>query len=197
MLVNRLVKMLNFLRKWPSRGSESHFFLRTLSVTVPYGLTPRPSYYHAFKGRAHARRQTVEYGVFVHPLVLSSGARHGPRIARPHGVNRWNLEMPSSFPSLLLAPTVTEEMVTQEELPAKPESGSEGSSALESTLTTRLRSDAALLVMTLTDGLRNVLTSVGKAGDHPVIKVGTRPLHRPDLELQAAAGDIPRYHAGK
>ena len=149
------------------------------------------------KGRFHARCQTLQNGRFVHLLVLSSGGQQGPRIARPHGVNRWNLEMPSSFPSLLLAPTVTEEMVTQEELPAKPESGSEGSSALESTLTTRLRSDAALLVMTLTDGLRNVLTSVGKAGDHPVIKVGTRPLHRPDLELQAAAGDIPRYHAGK
>ena len=133
----------------------------------------------------------------MHLLVLSSDAQHGPRISRTHGVNRWNLEMPSSSSILLLAPMVTEEMVTQEELPAKPESGSEGSSALESTLTTRLRSDAALLVMTLTECLRNVLTSVGKAGDRPVIKARTRPLHRPDPELQAAAGDIPCYHARK
>ena len=43
MLVNSLVKMLNFLRKWPSRGSESHFFLRTLSVTVPGNVSSIPT----------------------------------------------------------------------------------------------------------------------------------------------------------
>ena len=80
------------------------------------------------KGRAHARRQTVEYGVFVHPLVLSSGARHGPRIARPHGVNVLKLELSASTTIQARAATGAEELVTQEELPAEPDSGSEGSS---------------------------------------------------------------------
>ena len=80
------------------------------------------------KGRAHARRQTVEYGVFVHPLVLSSGARHGPRIARPHGVNVLKLELSASTTTQAPAAMGAEGLITQEVLPAEPDSGSEGSS---------------------------------------------------------------------
>ena len=81
-----------------------------------------------FKGRAHARRQTVEYGVFVHPLVLSSGARHGPRIARPHGVTVLKLELSASTTTQAPAAMGAEGLITQEVLPAEPDSGSEGSS---------------------------------------------------------------------
>ena len=46
---------------------------------------------------------------------------------------------------------------TQEELPAEPESGSEGSSTVESTSVTRKRSDAGLLCISLMHDLNNVL----------------------------------------
>lgn len=82
----------------------------------------------AFKGLDHARCQTVEYGVFVHPLVLSSGARHGPRIARPHGVTVLKLELSASTTTQAPAAMGAEGLITQEELPAEPDSGSEGSS---------------------------------------------------------------------
>ena len=42
MLLISLVEMLNFLRNWPFRGSESQFFLRTLPVTVTDGAFPTP-----------------------------------------------------------------------------------------------------------------------------------------------------------
>ena len=80
------------------------------------------------KGRAHARCQTVEYGVFVHPLVLSSGAHHGPRIARPHGVTVLKLELSASTTTQAPAAMGAEGLITQEVLPAEPDSGSEGSS---------------------------------------------------------------------
>jgi hypothetical protein len=80
------------------------------------------------KGLDHARCQTVEYGVFVHPLVLSSGARHGPRIARPHGVTVLKLELSASTTTQAPAAMGAEGLITQEELPAEPDSGSEGSS---------------------------------------------------------------------
>ena len=76
------------------------------------------------KGRAHARCQTVEYGVFVHPLVLSSGAHHGPRIARPHGVTVLKLELSASTTTQAPAAMGAEGLITQEVLPAKPDSGS-------------------------------------------------------------------------
>ena len=93
-------------------------------------ISARPplSYFPLIKGRAHARCQTVEYGVFVHPLVLSSGARHGPRIARPHGVTVLKLELSASTTTQAPAAMGAEGLITQEELPAEPDSGSEGSS---------------------------------------------------------------------
>ena len=112
------------------------------SVTYCNGLanlscSPRGSFSYSkiclprarsLKGRAHARCQTVEYGVFVHPLVLSSGARHGPRIARPHGVTVLKLELSASTTTQAPAAMGAEGLITQEELPAEPDSGSEGSS---------------------------------------------------------------------
>ena len=93
-------------------------------------ISARPplSYFPLIKGRAHARCQTVEYGVFVHPLVLSSGARHGQRIARPHGVTVLKLELSASTTTQAPAAMGAEGLITQEELPAEPDSGSEGSS---------------------------------------------------------------------
>ena len=67
-----------------THGSRRRLNCRDTLVVLKADFTPavRPS----------------KLAVFVHLLVLSSGGQHGPRIARPHGVNRWNLEMPSSFP---------------------------------------------------------------------------------------------------
>ena len=60
---------------------------------------------------------------------------------------------------------------TQEELPAEPESGSEGSSTVESTSVTRKRSDAGLLCISLMHGIDNVLGRAAKAGRRPVTMV--------------------------
>ena len=127
-------------RKFPLNLSARLFFTsRTSRVAVGRDPTAPPPFSpprerskavrgHGVKGRAHARCQTVEYGVFVHPLVLSSGARHGPRIARPHGVTVLKLELSASTTTQAPAAMGAEGLITQEELPAEPDSGSEGSS---------------------------------------------------------------------
>ena len=76
-----------------------------------------------------------------------------------------------------------EKMLTQEELPQEPGSGSKGSSTVEPTLTTSLRSATALLVITLTDVLENVLRSAAKAGRWPHHHDHTRPQRRSVMSL--------------
>ena len=62
-------------------------------------------------------------------------------------------------------------LLTQEELPGKPESGSEGSSIVESNSMTRMASDAGLLYVSLMYVIENVLGRPAKAGRRPVIMV--------------------------
>ena len=68
-----------------------------------------------------------------------------------------------------------EKWLTQEELPAEPGSGSEGSSTVESTLASSMRPATVLLVTMLTDGLETVLGSAAKAGRRPHHHDHTRP----------------------
>ena len=74
-------------------------------------------------------------------------------------------------------------MLTQEELPTEPGSGYEGSSTIESTLTSSMRSATALLVTMLTDGLENGLGEAAKAGRRPYHHDHTRPHHQRLNEL--------------
>ena len=53
------------------------------------------------KGRAHARCQTLSNGGFVHLLVLSSDAQHGPRNGRTHVVPLAKLELSASTTTTL------------------------------------------------------------------------------------------------
>ena len=103
----------------------------------------------------------------------SSSHSEGPR-----GVATLKLELPESTTNVLRTLMYLEKMLTQEELPAEPGSGSEGSSTVESTLTTSMRPDTALLVTALTDGLECVLRSAAKAGRHPYHHGRTRSQHR-------------------
>ena len=80
-----------------------------------------------------------------------------------------NLELSASTANVLQTPACSHVLLTQEELLAEPGSGSEGSSTVESILTTSMRSATALLVTMLTDGLENVLGSAAKAGAAPTI----------------------------
>ena len=123
------------------------------------------------KGLFHARCQTVENGVFVRPLVLSSGGRHGPRIDRTHSVPQRKLELSASTTDVRRTQMGAETCRTQEELPAEPGSGSEGSSTVEFTSVTRKRADAGLLCISLMNGIDNVLGRAAKAGHRPVIMV--------------------------
>ena len=79
------------------------------------------------------------------------------------------LELSVSTTNVLRTLMYLAKLLTQEELPTEPGSGSEGSSTVESILTTSMRSATALLVTMLTDGLENVLGSAAKAGAAPTI----------------------------
>ena len=85
----------------------------------------------------------------------------------PQGVRRMKLELSQRAPTSIQTPVCSDVLLTQEELPAKPGSGSEGSSTVESTLATSMRPATALLVTMLTDGLEIVLGSAAKAGRRP------------------------------
>ena len=61
----------------------------------------RPASGHFLKGRFHARCQTLSNGGFVHLLVLSSDAQHGPRIGRTHRVPVRKLKLSASTTTTL------------------------------------------------------------------------------------------------
>ena len=113
---------------------------------------------------------------FALPPVHTSDAPHGQSFGRRPGVVVLNLELSASTANVLQTPACSHVLLTQEELLAEPGSGSEGSSTVESILTTSMRSATALLVTMLTDGLENVLGSAAKAGAAPTIMtIGTDP----------------------
>ena len=64
-----------------------------------------------------------------------------------------------STPTSIQTPMCSDVLLTQEELPAKPESGSEGSSIVESNSMTRMASDAGLLYVSLMYVIENVLSA--------------------------------------
>ena len=72
---------------------------------------------------------------------------------------------------------------TQEELPAKPGSGSEGSSIVESMSIASMHSSTGLLCTSLMPVMNNVLGRALKAGRHPHHHDRRRPLHQPWNEL--------------
>ena len=148
----------------------------------------------AFKGRFHARCESLENGRFVHLLVLSSGGRHGPRIDRTHRVPQRKLELSASTTDVRRTPMGAETCRTQEELPAEPESGSEGSSTVESTSVTRKRSDAGLLCISLMHDLNNVLGRAAKTGRRPVITIRGAPGRSPSNGCLAGTGGMPSSH---
>ena len=82
---------------------------------------------------------------------------------------------------------------TQEELPAEPESGSEGSSTVESTSVTRKRSDAGLLCISLMHDLNNVLGRAAKTGRRPVITIRGAPGRSPSNGCLAGTGGMPSW----
>ena len=104
----------------------------------------------------------------------------------PGGVAVLKLEIFASITNVLRTLMYLEKLLTQEELPAEPGSGSEGSSTVESTLATSMRPATALLVTMLTDGLEIVLGSAAKAGRRPHHHDHTRPQHRLGMSCHAA-----------
>ena len=74
-------------------------------------------------------------------------------------------------------------LLTQEELPTEPGSGSEGSSAVESTSIASMDSSTGLLCTSLMPGINNVLGRALKVGRRPSHHDCTRPLQRPWNEL--------------
>ena len=88
-------------------------------------------------------------------------------------------------------------MPNASELPAEPGSGSEGSSTVESTSTTRKRSGRGLLCISMMHGLDNVLGRALKAGRRPYHHDRTRPLHRPGMSCHAAGGIMTSCAARK
>ena len=70
-------------------------------------------------------------------------------------------------------------MLTQEELPAEPESGFAGSSTVVSISMTRIGSGTGLLCISLMHDLDNVLGRAAKAGRRPVIMIRGAPERSP------------------
>ena len=89
------------------------------------------------------------------------------------------------------------DMPNASELPAEPGSGSEGSSSVESTSTTRKRSGRGLLLISMMHDLDNVLGRALKAGRRPYHHDRTRPLHRPGMSCNAAGGNMTSCQPGK
>ena len=88
------------------------------------------------------------------------------------------MELTASTTILLRTLIYLEEMLTQEELPMEPGSGSGGSSTVESTLTTSMWSATPLLVVTLTGPFEIVVRSTARAGHCPYQHDYTRPQHQ-------------------
>ena len=86
------------------------------------------------------------------------------------------------------------DMPNASELPAEPGSGSEGSSTVESTSTTRKRSDAGLLCISLMHDLNNVLGRAAKTGRRPVITIRGAPGRSPSNGCLAGTGGMPSSH---
>ena len=120
----------------------------------------------------------------LHGNSLTAVARHarsGPRIGGRHRVAALKLELSKSTTDE--TPMCSHVLRTQEELPAKPGSGSEGSSIVESMSIASMHSSTGLLCTSLMPVINNVLGRALKAGRHPHHHDRTRPLHRPWNEL--------------
>ena len=87
------------------------------------------------------------------------------------------LELSASTTTQAPAAMDAEELATQEELPAEPESGSEGSSMVEPVQVTRERTTTALLGAVLMYSVNKLATRADKAGRHPVIMLHCNLAH--------------------
>ena len=90
------------------------------------------------------------------------------------------MELTASTTILLRTLIYLEEMLTQEELPMEPGSGSEGSSTVESTLTTSMWSATALFVIKVGDGLDSTVTTLAKTCRRPA----SMTIHNLSIALQ-------------
>ena len=101
----------------------------------------------------------------------------------PCGVVVLKLELSVSTTNALQTPMCSHVLLTQEELPAEPGSGSEGSSAVESMSIASMHSSTGFLCTSLMPGINNVLGRTLKVGRRPSHHDCTRPLQRPWNEL--------------
>ena len=182
--------------QWPGRCAGGYIcacacFIEILMLTLPRlwwsKLTPLlgcPGCY--FAGRPwpclQAAPQTRRPSRPTHSMLspVSPSEPHSASHSEgPQMVRRMKLEISVSTPTSMQTPVCSDVLLTQEELPGKPESGSEGSSTVESIWTTSMRSATALLVTSLTDCLESVLRSAAKAGRRPYHHGRTRLQHRP------------------
>ena len=79
------------------------------------------------------------------------------------------LEIFASTTNVLRTLMYLEKLLTQEELPAEPESGSEGSSMVEPVQMTRTRTTTALLGVVLMHSVDRLASRADMAGRRPVI----------------------------